>query len=128
MYIKYEDTPSKIVSIWLSTWFDKIEIMQTRQSMVNGTEPFNTGMQLSLIVLKENWYLNQMYDHSSVLIEQTWKQKWMDMRCANIGCNVQRNDKELRICKGCRAVRYCSKKCQKVDWKKNNHKRICREF
>ncbi len=35
----------------------------------------------------------------------------------------QRKNKVLRMCKSCRAIFYCSKKCQKRDWK--DHKKQC---
>ena len=32
---------------------------------------------------------------------------------------------KLKLCKGCGLVYYCSRKCQKIDWNKRNHRRIC---
>lgn len=43
-----------------------------------------------------------------------------DKRCNN--CN---KDVDLKLCSRCHGVNYCSKICQKVDWK--NHKPMCRE-
>ena len=45
----------------------------------------------------------------------------VDAACANCG---EVNTKSL--CGGCKLVRYCSKDCQKADWKKN-HKKLCAE-
>ena len=39
-------------------------------------------------------------------------------------CN--RKDKLLRTCKKCRKYHFCSKKCQKIDWKQNEaHRKMC---
>ena len=38
------------------------------------------------------------------------------------------NTDKFRKCKGCRLSRYCSKKCQKLDWNKGCHKQICALF
>jgi len=44
--------------------------------------------------------------------------------CANINCKQRNNRSKFKICKKCRMVYYCSKHCQKVDWK-NTHKKEC---
>lgn len=64
-------------------------------------------------------------DHARKLCKESWR----NMECANIGCNVQRKDKDcLYKCSKCRVVRYCSTRCQKVDWNKNNHRLYCMAF
>ena len=41
-------------------------------------------------------------------------------------CNVcGKKSKLLKYCAQCKNVKYCSRKCQKIDWNTNNHKRIC---
>eukprot|EP01084_Bolivina_argentea_P127562 225563_1 len=42
--------------------------------------------------------------------------------CCNV-CKIASN--EMKWCKRCRIVRYCSKKCQKLDWNKQNHRTLC---
>jgi len=44
--------------------------------------------------------------------------------CANVDCLQKNNDHKLKICKKCRVVYYCSRHCQKVDWKET-HKNQC---
>lgn len=43
--------------------------------------------------------------------------------CEREGC-YSFSDKELKLCSNCRVVKYCSKECQKTDWKK--HKMLCK--
>ena len=45
--------------------------------------------------------------------------------CCNV-CNLAST--KMKWCKKCKIVRYCSKKCQKIDWKRNNHKRLCKKI
>ncbi|KZV73928.1 hypothetical protein PENSPDRAFT_682474 [Peniophora sp. CONT] len=40
--------------------------------------------------------------------------------------HTQKPPMSLKSCTGCGEVRYCSKKCQKSDWKLNDHKARCR--
>ena len=51
--------------------------------------------------------------------------KWRYVRCGNVSCNKLRisTPNGLKKCVNCKCVRYCSRKCQKIDWK--NHKEIC---
>ena len=53
-----------------------------------------------------------------------------EMKCDNVGCNVTRseNNNKLYKCKQCQVIRYCSRKCQKIDWNKNNHTVLCERF
>lgn len=41
--------------------------------------------------------------------------------CAN--CNKIGNSKDLKLCTGCKSMRYCSKNCQITDWP--SHKQLC---
>lgn len=52
-------------------------------------------------------------------------------RCAHLGCTDVSGPSEAsaprgKKCSGCQRVRYCSKSCQKADWKA--HKIACREL
>ncbi|KAM5544088.1 hypothetical protein V8D89_002274 [Ganoderma adspersum] len=51
----------------------------------------------------------------------TGKTKHMSRKCNN--CFVSGDEKQLFSCSRCRSQAYCSKDCQKADWKK--HKTIC---
>eukprot|EP01084_Bolivina_argentea_P077082 139757_1 len=60
------------------------------------------------------------------------KLKWKYVTCQWYKCNnskinlIKRNKtKKWKKCSGCLLARYCSKKCQKLDWNKGFHKRLC---
>jgi hypothetical protein len=40
--------------------------------------------------------------------------------CAAVGCAAE---EASSVCSRCQAVRYCSRECQRTDWKA--HKRLC---
>ena len=73
-------------------------------------------------------------DFSQFGRSKKWRVKRNDMKCLYYKCKRQRsiNGEEpawtLRKCKGCRVARYCSKSCQKKDWKFGHHKEICAKF
>ena len=48
--------------------------------------------------------------------------EWTRFKCDN--CRV--HFKKLKLCKGCRNVRYCSRECQKISWN-NVHRYHCRK-
>ena len=78
----------------------------------------------------------KMYDKSNFKIGQitnSQKKKIISKKydifsklklCGNINCTNDKKYDELKICKGCKMICYCSRHCQKVDWK-NIHKKQC---
>merc|ERR1712196_279653 len=59
---------------------------------------------------------HKLYGHSTQHLELS--------RCAN--CGIDESEKKtFKKCAGCNLVRYCSKACQRADWK--NHKKLCRK-
>ena len=49
------------------------------------------------------------------------------LQCSNLECTTlfySWETKKSMVCSGCKHIRYCSEKCQKMDWKA--HKRACR--
>ena len=51
--------------------------------------------------------------------------KWKNVTTLRMCDICKRNSKRLLKCKHCRKKLYCSRKCQKIDWNLNNHKRKC---
>ena len=52
-------------------------------------------------------------------------------RLCCVACHKQQNkwpQNKLKICKGCKYVTYCSRKCQKYDWVRNRHREICADL
>ena len=49
------------------------------------------------------------------------------IRCGNLDCGVTGRDKVNQLCAACRAVRYCSRKCQGQHWSSRggNHRAHC---
>ena len=49
------------------------------------------------------------------------------IRCGNLDCGVTGRDKVNQVCAACRAVRYCSRKCQRQHWSSRggNHRAHC---
>ncbi|KAF7313970.1 MYND-type domain-containing protein [Mycena chlorophos] len=45
--------------------------------------------------------------------------------CANTTCNYVSDRRNLRLCSGCLSFFYCSKTCQKVDWRRGGHRTSC---
>ena len=63
--------------------------------------------------------------------KKIWIMKREDMECLWIKCDRKAKDLKagrLQKCRNCRVARYCSKSCQKKDWKYGNHKDICQKF
>ncbi|KZV71168.1 hypothetical protein PENSPDRAFT_416280 [Peniophora sp. CONT] len=42
--------------------------------------------------------------------------------------HYERTEEALPICKGCGEVRYCSRECQRRDWKEGGHRAKCRRL
>eukprot|EP01084_Bolivina_argentea_P214278 363801_1 len=80
----------------------------------------------AFIALEKVNNLKLLYDKYVSFGKEVWNLKRNDVQCQYQLCTVRRKDildGKLFKCKGCRTARYCSKHCQKCDWK--NHKKYC---
>merc|ERR1712087_163473 len=62
------------------------------------------------------------------MLQEIKEMQWRRVKCQNAFCAVSREDleadsKRMYKCKTCRCARYCSRRCQKVDWL--IHKPLC---
>ncbi|KAF7303398.1 hypothetical protein MIND_00568200 [Mycena indigotica] len=48
--------------------------------------------------------------------------------CDNMQCALIGREAEFKRCSGCRAVNYCSAKCQQTDWREGEHKKACKSL
>ena len=46
--------------------------------------------------------------------------------CGNAICRKINEGNQFKVCGKCKIVSYCSRKCQKYDWTKFNHRALCR--
>ena len=73
-------------------------------------------------------YLRDMYQNLSPFDNYQNKTEHMEFfktkadRCSRCGSN----DTKLKLCSGCKAVRYCSSECQLTEWRSNGHKEACK--
>lgn len=71
-------------------------------------------------------YLKTIKIFSSYLMIRDKKLKWKYVKCQWYKCKKRkRDDSEWKKCSGCRIAYYCCRKCQKLDWNRGHHKRIC---
>ena len=89
---------------------------------------FNAGYFIAMIHRDGNEDKYQQYQYGITALANIKRSKRMKLKsieCQWRGCNQRINgDTKFKKCKGCKMVRYCSRKCQKLDWKLN-HKHIC---
>ncbi|KAJ7433287.1 hypothetical protein B0H11DRAFT_2122338 [Mycena galericulata] len=45
--------------------------------------------------------------------------------CHNVACSLIATKSDLKRCSGCSECRYCSKECQKMDWRHGGHRQTC---
>ena len=60
---------------------------------------------------------------------RAWHERDVRNKCSWIACEnhwVDAAQHELRSCAGCGEVRYCSRACQKSDWKRGGHMDECK--
>ena len=101
---------------------------------VNGSDLEATGS-----VLVEGYrFVNDLIggnDAAKVLVNalrRAWRFKRNNVQCLRLECQKLAKDTEsgkLYVCKGCKVARYCSRHCQKIDWKsRRRHKISCHSF
>jgi len=59
--------------------------------------------------------------------KSSFKEKFVTRKSVCWGCSMRFDKDDLSTCTGCKAARYCGKKCQKTDWIRR-HKEDCQDF
>ena len=86
----------------------------------------STLLVLSFAYLDQKLCAENMYLMIREHLMEVRKLKWLDMQCQRGECSARRSSRSLRKCAGCQVVRYCSRKCQKREWKA--HKPLCQRL
>ena len=84
------------------------------QFHIDGHKTLNQSIKHTILdLMKKIWYaMNRLgYNHTQ-------------LTCCNATCRKQAMFTPYQLCSGCHAVQYCSRKCQKMDWK-IRHGKIC---
>eukprot|EP01084_Bolivina_argentea_P279955 478682_1 len=98
--------------------FDKFKENNTILHQAHNINPF--------LSLKDKDWLQNVFNYFNGSAYDLFKFRWNNMECQNVYCRNKRlNTVNFKKCKSCRVVRYCSRKCQKIDWSRNKHKEIC---
>ena len=94
----------------------------------NDSDPMSMNNQLlmSFKRLGHPSVAEDMYEKIKKSIRTVRHLKWQDIQCQRGGCDVRRNEGQLKKCKACKVVRYCSRRCQKRAW--NVHRAQCQEI
>ena len=56
-----------------------------------------------------------------------WWHRWVTFKKTDFCSQCGKVGPHLKRCGGCKSVSYCNVECQKVHWKKEGHKNVCRE-
>eukprot|EP01084_Bolivina_argentea_P175320 303636_1 len=81
-------------------------------------QSYKTTKCNNIICNKQYLKYNNNYLEALVHSQGTATVKWKDYY----------NGSKWYKCSSCRLVYYCSKKCQKIDWNRNNHRKLCRKI
>eukprot|EP01083_Nonionella_stella_P014195 39920_1 len=113
----------------IKQWFNDITNIAIDYFVQYGTGDAVNIQHIQLLktyaLFKKMVYLNATYYKFMQAAKEVFELKWNNMQCQNQLCAVKRYNKKLRKCKLCKVARYCSTKCQKIDWKINKHSRFC---
>ncbi|KDQ51117.1 hypothetical protein JAAARDRAFT_538242 [Jaapia argillacea MUCL 33604] len=78
--------------------------------------------------LLKAWLKLERVIHRRILVR--WKTEGVEVlyRCHNESCQTRGSKVTFLKCSGCLEVQYCTKECQRQDWKKGNHKVLCQRL
>eukprot|EP01084_Bolivina_argentea_P038370 70939_1 len=123
-YIKTDTEKYEVICEWFSNLRGKIIV----DCMRNANIKKELMMKQKFIFLSDSEYVRTCFKLFHSFSGEVYRQKWNAMQCQNMKCNRIRKNEKFKKCKLCRVARYCSKKCQKYNWNKQNHKLHCRKL
>ena len=91
----------------------------TKNNIINDLDQIAIQLSFSQMKLER-----EELDKSYVKMLRLSKNLSSKKQCSNFGCNSLFH--QLRRCANCKKKYYCSRRCQKIDWKKDkNHAQKC---
>ncbi|KZV61529.1 hypothetical protein PENSPDRAFT_293085 [Peniophora sp. CONT] len=103
--------------------------LQKLQVAAYGQDPGEHGSDIAKLL--KSWTELGVALKLTVEKERQWHERDVRHRCSWIVCEkhwVDVPQRELHTCSGCSKVRYCSRACQKSDWKEGGHKEQCKRI
>ena len=115
---------SKIVLVYLNDYDHSLYYLRCAKFVSNILYQFQTcdnsklelekSLKMTILhLMKKIWFAMNRLGYSQ-----------RKLICCNSLCNKQTMFFQHPICSGCHAVQYCSRKCQKQDWK-TRHRKMC---
>ncbi|VDB95353.1 unnamed protein product [Peniophora sp. CBMAI 1063] len=105
-------------------WYPTLQAMRLMQDTMGRESKERTGRYIQCWVdLGNTLGLDEMTERVQFEASRTRLCSWR-------ACAYYREcaKEALPVCKGCGAARYCSRECQRKDWKEGNHKMKCRRL
>eukprot|EP01084_Bolivina_argentea_P229489 387305_1 len=126
---KWESIMKKLFGFCgIQKWFQDIEQIAFDYAKSGFDDIRHCGFIKTILTLKHDVYFNAAHCKFVEFGKEVFNRKWHNMQCQNRHCDARRFTVTLMKCKSCQVARYCSKRCQKIDWNKYNHKLYCKKM
>eukprot|EP01083_Nonionella_stella_P176611 618409_1 len=89
---------------------------------IHGTSNKTQELFWDALYLQYKCEINKMDTNTYQEMKKTFVTKYK--KCQHCE-TIKQNTDTWYVCNGCQFVCYCSRRCQKLDWKQSNHKRLC---
>ena len=123
------------ILIWHFQCFEEFIPNTTKQERAKLLFKSISQTQARITQMYTNIYSSNNYDNIAfVALNQETRNDKLYLRWKNLAmfksvkcnyCGKHCNQQQLRTCRRCKQAYYCDKICQKKDWSKNNHSRMC---
>eukprot|EP01084_Bolivina_argentea_P046016 84712_1 len=115
----------------LKQWFDNIKLIKykAKENLDASTGQYYDYYYIlnSFLSLENKSNLINLYEKFEMAAFHVYRKKSATIQCQNECCKRTKGytNQKFYKCASCQVSRYCSKRCQKFDWKHSKHKRIC---